>query len=57
MRARGEHECEDEITALWEQGLAWLRDAGVDPASPVGPALSEQWLDFLDDAGPRDGVA
>ncbi|MDD7917150.1 methyltransferase [Actinomycetospora callitridis] len=25
----------------------WLRDAGVDPASPEGTALSERWLDFL----------
>jgi methylase of polypeptide subunit release factors len=25
----------------------WLRDAGVDPASPVGTAISERWLDFL----------
>ncbi|GLZ45251.1 SAM-dependent methyltransferase [Actinomycetospora sp. NBRC 106375] len=25
----------------------WLRDAGVDPASPEGTELSERWLDFL----------
>ncbi|MHC1563119.1 DUF7782 domain-containing protein [Actinomycetospora sp. C-140] len=25
----------------------WLRDAGVDPASPEGAGLSERWLDFL----------
>ena len=25
----------------------WLRDAGVDPASPEGAALSEEWLDFF----------
>jgi methylase of polypeptide subunit release factors len=25
----------------------WLRDAGVDPASPEGTALSQRWLDFL----------
>ena len=29
----------------------WLRDAGVDPASPEGTALSERWLDFLDGEG------
>lgn len=29
----------------------WLRDAGLDPASPEGTALSEQWLDFFDGAG------
>jgi methylase of polypeptide subunit release factors len=25
----------------------WLRDAGVDPASPEGTAISERWLDYL----------
>ncbi|GAA4885786.1 DUF7059 domain-containing protein [Actinomycetospora straminea] len=25
----------------------WLRDAGVDPASPEGTVLSERWLDYL----------
>ena len=29
----------------------WLRDAGVDPASPEGTALSERWLDFLEGEG------
>jgi methylase of polypeptide subunit release factors len=29
----------------------WLRDAGVDPASPEGTALSERWLDWLEGAG------
>jgi methylase of polypeptide subunit release factors len=29
----------------------WLRDAGVDPASPEGTELSERWLDFLADEG------
>jgi methylase of polypeptide subunit release factors len=29
----------------------WLRDAGVDPASPPGTELSERWLDWLAGAG------
>jgi methylase of polypeptide subunit release factors len=29
----------------------WLRDAGVDPASPQGTELSERWLDWLAGAG------